>query len=441
VKDRAMLWKLDRRTARFLRRAACFLAALLPCACDEDDETTPYPDVSAGADVVVPQCQVDQREIGLDEATPMGVTASELFGWISGPHTEPLQWLNPSPSESHARVDGFGPEQGSSELRLEFEPIGAGLFTRSPLDEASVDLCPTSLGLDVNLHLSTASGALDERVQTTLEVTRADFARLQAVYLPLDGLQGSFTAQISLGPGYDYSQPPQLWLSMTLSEAGVTGKLVLVTLVGNGSSEFGIVPVLARFPGDTDLCQDGMYLVAPDHSVDGVSRDAMLQQLNGASPALLDGGPATLELEYSGVGERACMQPRSASSPTTVWFPAAARLRSSDGRVDGSIQATLRGDAASGTLHSQAAARTDVSDAAAAAATAPSYALLDPIDFSGFDGGSFAFQADVTAASGTGSLIVNGLTDPQCPAVTTTSDPRCTSISTTELWGVRWSKP
>jgi hypothetical protein len=67
------------------------------------------------------------------------------------------------------------------------------LITRTPLDQASIDLCPTSLGLDVNLHLSTASGALDERVQTTLEVTQANFATLQ-LYLPLDGLLGSFTA-------------------------------------------------------------------------------------------------------------------------------------------------------------------------------------------------------------------------------------------------------
>jgi hypothetical protein len=433
VKERARHWKLD-------HRAASLLAGLLLCACDEDDEGTPYPDVSAGMSGVVARCQVDQRELGLDEATPIGVTASELFGWSSGSHTEPLRWLGPGPGESHARVESFGPEQGSSELQLDIEPIGARLLTRSPLDEASVDLCPTSIGLDVNLHLSTASGALDETVQTTLEATQADFATLRAQYLPLDSLQGSFMAQISLGPGYDYSQPPQLWLSLTLSEAGASGRLVLVALVRNGQSEFGIVPTLARFPGDTELCEDGRYLVAPDHGVDGVSRDAMLQQLNGASPALLDGGPATLELEYSGVAARACMQPRSATSPATVRFPASARLRSSDGRVDGSIQTLLSGDAGSGALRTQAAARTDLSDAATAAATAPSYAVLDPIDFSGFDGGSFVFLADVTAAGGTGSLIVNGVTDPECSAVTM-AGPFCTSVSTTELWGARWSTP
>jgi hypothetical protein len=433
LKDRAMPWKLD-------HRAACFLAGLLPCACSGDDETTPDLDVSAGEVDGVPRCQIDQRELGLDEATPIGATAGELFSWISGPHTEPLSWLSPGPSESYARVDGFGPEQGSSELQLDFEPIGARLFTRTPLDQASADLCPTSLGLDVNLHLSTAGGALDERVQTTLEATQADAAALQALYLPLDGLQGSFTAQISLGAGYAYTQSPQLWLSLKLSEAGATGKLVLVALVGNGRSEFGIVPTLARFPDDVALCQDGMYLVTPEHTVDGVSRDAVLQQLNGASPALLDGGPATLELEYTGVGERACAQPRSATNPTTVWFPAAARLHSSDGRVDGSIQTTVSGDAASGALHSRATARSDLSDAATAAATAPSYAILDPIDFAGFDGGRFVFQTDVTVTSGTGSLIADGIIDPQCSAVTM-SGPFCTSAATTELWGARWSTP
>ena len=96
--------------------------------------------------------------------------------------------------DGYARLDVFGPEQGSSELQLDFEPIGARLVTRSPLDEASVDLCATSLGLDVNLHLSTASGALDERVQATLEATQAGFATLRALYLPLDSLRPAPTA-------------------------------------------------------------------------------------------------------------------------------------------------------------------------------------------------------------------------------------------------------
>lgn len=432
MKKRATLRTLD-------PRAACFLAGLLVCACTKDDAESPPEDVPSG-EFAVPQCQIDQREIGLDEATPIGATANELFGWISGPHTEALGWLSPGPGDSYARVDGFGPEQGSSELLLEFEPVGARLFTRTPLDQASLNLCPTSLGLDVNLHLSTASGALDERVPATLEATQANFATLQALYLPVDSLQGSFTAQISLGPGYDYSQAPQLWLSLTLSQAGATGKLVLVALVRNGASEFGIVPTLARFPDTADFCEDGRYLAAPDQSVDGVSRDAVLQQLNAASPALLDGGPATLSLEYTATGERACIQPSSAAGPTTVWFPAATRLQSSDGRVDGSIETTLWGEASTGALHSQAAARSNVYDAAAAAATAPSYALLDPIDFSGFDGGRFVFQADVTVASGTGSLTVNGLTDARCSSVTS-SGAVCSPASATELWGAHWSKP
>lgn len=427
-----MLRKLD-------RRAAGFIVGSLLCACAEDDEKRSEADPPTGAPV--PLCELAQREIGLDEATPIGATASELFRWISGPHTEALGWLSPGPGDSHARLDGFGPEQGSSELQLDFEPLGARLITRTPIDAVSADagLCPTSLGLDVNLHLSTASGALDERVQTTLEVTQVNFATLQ-LYLPLDGLQGSFTAQISPGPGYDFSRPPELWLSLMLSEAGATGKLVLVARVDDGGGELGIVPTLARFPDDTDLCREGLYLVAPDQSVDGVSRDAVLQQLNGASPALLDGGPSTLELEHTGVGERACVQPPSAANPTTLWFPAATRLRSSDGRLDGSIQTTLWADAGSGALHSQALARSDVRDAAAAAATAPSYAILDPIDYSRFDGYRFEFQADVTAASSTGSLIVNGVTDPQCSSGTMFG-PSCTSTTTTELWGASWSTP
>jgi len=427
-----MLWKLD-------RSAPCLLAALLLCACSKDDNNSSEPEDPGADGDAAPQCQVAERSIGLDEATAIGASASELFRWIAGPHTEPLRWLSPNTAgDEYARLEGFGPEQGSSQLQLDFEPIGARLITRTALDEASVGLCTSSLALDVNLHLSTAGGALDEQVQTTLEATRADFAALQPLYLPIDSLLGSFTAQISVKQGFDYTQSPRLWLSLTLSEAGATGDLALVSLVSNGRSELGSLPKIAAFPEGTELCQDGMYLVAPDHSVDGVSRDAVLQQLNGASPALLDGGPATMELEYSALGERACVQPPSAASPTTVWLPATVRLHSSDGRVDGSILATLWGDAGSGALHSRANSRSDVSDLAAAAATAPSYGLLSPINFSGFDGASFEFQADASVGSDSGSLLVKGVVNPQCSS--TTSYGRCVGARTSELWGARWSQ-
>jgi hypothetical protein len=371
----------------------------------------------------------------MDEATALGATATELFQWIAGVHIEPLLWLSPYSGDSYARLDDFGPEQGSSQLQLEFEPIGARLLSRTPLDDDSVDRCLTSLALDVNLHLSTAGGALDERVPATLEATQADFATLQPLYLPIDSLQGSFSAQLTVKPGYDYSESPQLWLSLALSAAGATGKLVLVTRVNNGRAEFGSVPQIAKFPGDNELCQDGMYLAAADQIVGGVSRDAILQQLNGASPAQTDDG-VTMEIEYTGVGERACVQPASAANPSTLWFPATARLHSGDGRVDGSIQAMLWGDASQGTLHSRARASTELSDRATAAATASSYALVDPIDFSGFDGGSFEFLADVTVATDSGSLVVDGIQAPRCAA----AGYSCTGTTRTEIWGARWSQ-
>ena len=427
-----MLWKLD-------RSAPCLLAALLLCACSKDGNNgSDLEDPAVDGDAA-PRCQVAERSLDLDEATSIGATASELFRWIAGPHTEPLRWLNPNTAgDEYARLDGFGPEQGSSQLQLDFEPIGARLLTRTALDEASVGLCTTSLALDVNLHLSTAGGALDEQLQTTLETTQVDFAALQPLYLPIDSLLGSFMAQISVKQGFDYTQSPRLWLSLTLSEAGATGDLALVSLVSNGRGALGSLPKIASFPDDSERCQDSMYLVAPDHSVAGVSRDAVLQQLNGASPALLDGGPATMELEYTALGERACVQPAFGANPTTLWLPATVRLHSSDGRVDGSIPTTLWADSDSGALQSRANSRSVVSDLASAAATAPSYGLVEPINFSGYDGASFEFQANVSVAEDSGSLRVDGVTNAQCSAAL--SYGRCVGASTSELWGARWSQ-
>jgi hypothetical protein len=427
------------RLSKPRHRALPLLAALLLCACGKEDPRPVDPEELDPNPDGLPQCQVDQRAVGLDEATPIGATASELFRWIAGPHTESLLWLSPDGTgDSYARLEGFGPEQGSSQLQLEFEPVGARVFTRVPLDEASANRCAPSLGLDVNLHLSTAGGALDERVQATLEAPRPDYAQLQPLYLPLDTLQGSFDPQISVKPGFDFSQSPLVWLSLTLSEAGATGQLMLVTLVSNGRGELGSIPTIATFPDGGERCEAGRYLVSADHSVDGVSRDAVLQQLNGASPALLDDGATTMELEYTGVGERACVE-AGVGVPTTLSFPATVRLRSSDGRVDGSISTTLQGEANSGALHSRAASLDVLRDPALAAAAVPSYGLQDAIDFSSFNGGSFEFQADVSATSDSGSLIVSGWNDPQCSSLSI-AGAYCTRVSVTELWAARWSQ-
>jgi len=55
-----------------------------------------------------------ERALELDEATSLGVSANELFSWVSGEHRESLFW------------DGFAPnpEELRAEITLQIEALG-----------------------------------------------------------------------------------------------------------------------------------------------------------------------------------------------------------------------------------------------------------------------------------------------------------------------------
>ena len=66
------------------RLALPLVAGLLLCACSKDERK---PDEVDDAELEVdalPQCQVVERALGLDEATPIGAPASELFRDANG---------------------------------------------------------------------------------------------------------------------------------------------------------------------------------------------------------------------------------------------------------------------------------------------------------------------------------------------------------------------
>jgi hypothetical protein len=189
------------------------VASLLLCACaggtdtgnPNDDRTT---NTEGGG-----SCDEAARPLELDEITPLGVSAAELLSWVGGTHTETLAWQDSAAS--------FGPEHGRSEITIEVESLGARFIDRSPkqssggagtlaIPEIALiggDPCADSVALDVRLHLSTAGGALDETVETTLQARARDYATGQLT-LPTDLLTGSFQAQVSVPNGSVARRPP-----------------------------------------------------------------------------------------------------------------------------------------------------------------------------------------------------------------------------------------
>lgn len=400
-------------------------------------------------------CDQTVSALALDAATPLGVSAAELFAWVGGSHQETLAWLDQS--------QNFGPEHGQSEITIEIEPLGAHFVDRRPAERSDGagllavgaeigtvgDPCADSIALDVRLHLSTAGGALDETVDTTLQAKASDFVSGR-VSFPVDTLNGSFVAEVSVPNGFVASKPAELSVELGISEFGSKGQFSLFSefrsadaqSVGQGSGG-----PLARFPAG-DLCETGSISVAADQSVRGVSVSAVLERLKAASPARLDGSSATLELGFSSNPSRVCAAlDGPVSAPMRIEFPGRVTLRSSDQRIDGAIDVTLSGDATGGVLeHANAMANDFLLDPALARAAAARYAITQPLDFSSYDGGAFEFSVNVSASEAVGALKAYGLDQADCATNPVPVDPGAQSIpgcrgtDRIQLWSATWSK-
>ncbi|HVZ36993.1 MAG TPA: hypothetical protein VG963_31425 [Polyangiaceae bacterium] len=419
---------------------------------------TGNPDDDRGTNAEGGLCDETESELGLDDATSLGVSAADLFAWVGGTHQATLAWQDGAAS--------FGPEHGLSQITLEIQPLGAHFIDRSPAQGAGTsnglainteiatigggDPCADSVALDVNLHLSTAGGALDETLETTLEARAGDFATGQ-VTLPTDALAGSFTVDAPPPSGFVARGAPKLNVEIALSKYGDRGQITLSTEFQSSDGQAvsqGGAGVLARFPAD-DECLSGNIGVPANQSVRGVSVDAVLASLNATSPARLDAVDATLELAFASNAQRVCVVlDGPESSPLQLQFPGTVQLSSSDQRMRGSIEVTLSGQAASGVLQSSSAtANAFLANPADANAAVSKFAIAEPLDFSSYSGGSFAFRADASPSVATGSLTASAIQLPDCAINPPKLDPDaqgspgCPGADLVPLWSASWSKP
>jgi hypothetical protein len=400
------------------------------------------------------RCDERVSDLTLEQNSPLGVSAADLVAWVAGTHRETLLWQDSSGT--------FGPEHGRSEVTIEIEPLGAHFITRSVAQSGDgreeggvlIDIafaeepCPDAIQLDVRLHISTAGGALDETLVTTLEATSDDYVTGN-IALPIDSLNGSFEAEVAAPRNFVPRGTPKLNVSFGLSPYGNTGQFGLssefVSTDGQVAAQGGI-GILARFPAD-DFCESGVS-VAADQSVRGVSVADVLEQLNGASPARIDGSTATLNLSFTSSALRYCV---SLSGPETashqVQVPGRVTLSSSDQRINGSFDVTLLGEGLSGELlASRANANAFLLDRAQANAARAQFGIQQALDFSSYDGGAFDFSVNVENGSASGSLGAYGLdqadcvTNPQPVEPGANGSPGCRGTDRIPLWNASWTK-
>lgn len=403
-------------------------------------------------------CDQAEHEIELEEATPLGFAVQDVLTWLAGEHHEDLLWLeenNPS----------LGPERGRAELTLDVQPLAARYISRTsrngvgeypyavtPYTSLADSSCHDSIALDVSLRISTAGGALAETVQTSLEVRASDFVAGR-VLLPTDSLTGSVHADVQVPPapallGFMPRGVPNLVLDLRFSNLGSTGRLSLQsdTVSSDGQTlGQGGGGILARFPAGSS-CLPGSIAVPADRTIRGVSAASVLQQLQHSSPMRLDGSMGMVELSFESSASSLCAI-LDAPEIGAVEFPGSITLRSSDQRIDGKIDVILAGQALAGVQNRSSAFAYTLLPSPVEVTAVSQYAVREPLDFIGYDGGAFRFSTEVTDADAFGELRVDGVDDDACVRAPSVSDPEGPSTPPgmgchprTALWLARWSQ-
>lgn len=406
-------------------------------------------------------CDIDSSSIQLDEQTPLGFVPQTVLDLVVGQHSQSLAWL---PSDVT-----YGPESGRSDITLDIEALGnARLLDREPRQASGegpainlADLgspCQDSVEVDVSIAITTAGGALSERVETTIEASAADFARASIV-LDVTDIVGSFEADPQPQPNMELTRS-SLSLTLGFSEYGAVGSVQLYSefrsLDGSAVGQGG-AGELAHFPAD-DYCGASSFSITAEQSVRGLSMAGVLDRLNANSPAPLRYTPSApsseLSFSFENSEERVCARfdggqsvYNLAAEDAALEFPGTVTLASADGRIEGDFPVRIVAQSSSGTLqmvYADASAQAD--DTTQAAALPAQFGIGDSIDFTAYDGGRVEFTNHDESQSAGGQLTVYGLdvadcvTNPPPPDPGGMSSPGCRGTDRIPLWTANWGE-
>lgn len=400
-------------------------------------------------------CEEHRQKLGsLDEMTDYG-SAEQVLAFAEKSFDAPLTWKEPRSGASWSA----GPESGASSIHIEVaRGENAYLLTyEAKSDGSGAELAlgcpPPQLGVEAHVTVSTEGGALSESFDTLLRSQGSQLATF-SVGLDLGKLDGSLAVS--------YSNPNaelvQLGLTATLMAEGTTGSLSGIEqiehgdVVSAGQALLAVWPDAAACAGDGQSYQDASGIaVAADESALGITGDAAAELISSMTPVAvrwLDGSSTELTVTTELLGD-GCLR---ASNPSygeetggTVTYPARFKLESADGRVNGEYTGTLRsypeGDAHGVTAEAFMALTPDqVAQSGFASAEVPS----------GVERLVAAFNARRVGGVESGSLLLNGLTDPPCLTEPQEPEPQpgggmsspgCAGSTVTPIEAASWGEP
>jgi hypothetical protein len=188
----------------------------------------------------------------------------------------------------------------------------------------------------VRVHLQSSDGALDARVETLLESSSGDFARL-AFVLPAVELLGSTSSELSVELG--------------ITRLGSMGSLSVHQRLADGSLDPTSAPV-AHFPAQnycapparsaTPYNYTSQLYLRPDQEFRGVSLQGQLARLNRLSPvsaqSLDDRSRRPLSLAFASTDDHLCLElePRDCYA-TLADLAGTVHMSTDDGAIAGEL--------------------------------------------------------------------------------------------------------
>lgn len=301
-------------------------------------------------------CEEQRRKLAdFDEQTDVG-SASELLDYAETTFDAPISWKNASDGSTYQ----VGPESGTGKLHISVTR-GANAYQLTYVEKpasadgsgATIDigvLCPPpALGVEAHVTVSTDGGALAESFDTMLRSSTKGVAQFNQP-IDLDALMGS----LSVSFAQSSAKLVQTALKATLSAQGTTGTLGGLLQVQYGSGPSSAVSAsaapLAVWP-EAEACRgvsttgEGLAVGAGDEllGVSGRSASSALA-FEGTAITWRDGSATKLTATVE--ASDGCFRadnglPLELDGGPGIVYPAAIKLKSDDGRLDGSYAGTL----------------------------------------------------------------------------------------------------
>jgi hypothetical protein len=290
---------------------------------------------------------VHTTQLALDAESPLGISAAELLALANRVPASTLAW---PATDDKLRI---GPESGTSALSItvtaksdqaRFVEIGLAIPSTETAGTVSLEkdvTCPSRLELDVQVHIETAGGALNETFDAELWATSRRLAVVPNVELPATRLQGSLSAEL---PGPEWTSVD---FSMRFSELGSAGDINLIFSEpiapdSKSGAEVETASIIRRSGGlahwPVNCARDKGIPTTLDRRIDGMNALDAIELINDAQLQLqLPGAELTpLQAKFSADADLACALELGAQ-PIALRLVVHGKLRvqSGDGHIDG----------------------------------------------------------------------------------------------------------